>query len=279
MNDVRLSSDPIFVINSEDMAADFPSGRALVVRVSAPQEIADICRDYGGRADLREFICVCDGLSLEDIEIDPAWGCNKVTFVLSGLGRYASVWNKLQQLCHTAVTLLYTGVNAVRDARITASLDVDTGVVLTPDMDISDELIELVTYTFYGKVAHGDVQPFCFLADRYSNTTLLSPALYYHVEPGLYYHLDQQRNMAVSHDALLQGEFVCRGLDAIAGCEAAVEEQKSAWQRLLVEKTICASCPAFRVCSGFFEPQSDKGRCRELMTELLEGIEFRRSME
>lgn len=272
-------SDPIFVIDSGHIADNIEPSRAFVVRVDTPQAIPGICREYGSQADLREYLFHGPSMTLGDIDVDAAWGRNKITLVLEGLGRYADVWGKLRQLANTAVTLVFTGGKAALDARIAASLDVDAGVLLAPGMEITDDLVELVTYAFYGKMAHAAVQPFTFIEENYSNSDHLSPARFYHFEPGLYYHADSARNIALSHEALLRQEYIGRGYDAVTGCDAQVDAARHAWQRFLIDGSACASCPAFRVCSGFFEPQNKEGRCRELMMELLEGIEFKRGSE
>lgn len=43
---------------------------------------------------------------------------------------------------------------------------------------------------------------------------------------------------------------------------------------MFIEPHPCTFCPAYRICMGYFNVQREKGRCSEVMTELLGAIEF-----
>lgn len=252
-------------------------GHCICVLVSRPEDIMRIKKHLHETTQVNGFIVDAPEASLESMEINPEWGETPVVLKLNRLGKFGNVCDKLNLMKRMNVTLIFCGNVAQNctDATIVASLGLHTGIEFRPDMELPEELMDLVTYNFYNRVPHGRIEPFATMHEEFSNDTYVSPLMAQLRNPDRYIHVDKEGRL--SFYPLREGEEgFDRGLDKLyeISSHPAIEEAKHSWQQMFIDSHPCTFCPAFRVCMGFFAEQSESGRCREVMNEVLEGLEF-----
>lgn len=271
------SARPIFVVDAATARQTFMGGRDMVVKASSPGELENLCLS-GVSAFLYVLECretMLDALDSEAVMRVARCCPKRLRLEVAGLGDYLAAHGLLMSLNGYA-SIIYHGASRCRDARITASLGIDTGVAMIPDMEIGEELSELCVYNFYGKMTHGAIEPFATIQLKPDRFKRMSPAMAMLENPSIFFYVDAECRVALREADLRAGNFIGAGPDLLDALPAVEEVERAAhgWQRFFITPHVCASCPAFRICSGYFEQQAERGDCRAFMCELLEGMEF-----
>lgn len=255
-------------------------GRAIVVRVFKLEDILSISRNIEEATKIEAFVYRNEYASLETIDINPEWGKTPVILYINRLGQFRDVHDKVEMLRGLNVMVIFTGSgrNACKDAQILSSLGVHSGVEITPDSDLSEELVDLITYSFYSMMPHGDIEPFATMARYYDGESYVSPAIARFVNPDRYFHVNGDLHVAFSPEDLAEGRLIGEDFNSVAdqALETAADGYAHRWQEMFVDSHSCTFCPAFRICMGYFygHRAQEEGRCIPVMTELLEAIEF-----
>lgn len=259
------------------------NGRAIVVRVYRLDDIVNISRHVCEPTKIAAFVYRDDFASLETIDVNPAWGNTPVILYINRLGQFRDVSQKIELLKSLNVIVIFTGAEneACKDAQILSSLGIHTGIDLKPGAALSDSVLDLMTYTFYSTMPHAPIEPFNTMEQYYDGESYVSPELARFVNPERYIHIDKDLNMAFSADDLKEGKTLPEKYNSIKPetFANAVDEYSHRWQQMFVDSHRCTFCPAFRVCMGYFDhgEDGDNSRCRAVMNELLESIEFQKS--
>lgn len=216
--------------------------------------------------------------SLAAITLNPEWKNLPIILYLNRLGQYRDVHMKVEMLKRLNTIVIFTGNlhQSCKDAQILSSLNIHSGIRITPDTPFDDEILDLMTYHFYSVAPHAPLEPFSTMDHYYNGNNRVSPALANFENPDRYIHMDKDYHLAFSFKALENKEFFENNPDdlMLIGNHPAIEAEKHSWQKMFIETHPCTFCPAFRVCLGYFEAAREKGDCKRVMQELLESIEF-----
>lgn len=259
-------------------------GRSLIINVSQLCDIRPIYDRMADNSRIVAFIYRDNYGSLETIDIDPQWSDIPVILYLNRLGQFRSVADKVNLLKNLNVTVIFTGAEsrACVDAQILSSLGIHSGIDLTSESELSESLLDLITYCFYSRLPHAPIEPFSTMARHYTGNNYVSPSLLNLENPARYIHIDADHRLAFTRTDLQLGNTLSDTADTITPDTLDEEARRfsSRWQQWFVESHPCTFCSAFRVCKGFFyRPDAPVHRCKEVMDELLESIEFQRKKD
>lgn len=256
-------------------------GKSLIVNVNHVGDIRRLNDALGTETPVQAYIYRDAYGSLETLDVDPDWGDIPIVLYLNRLGQFRTVAHKVEMLKGLNVTVIFTGEEsrACVDAQILASLGIHSGIKLTPDSPLSDSVLDLITYNFYSQMPHADIEPFSTMSRHYKGENYVSPSLLDLENPARYLHVDAKHRLAFTRDDLLAGNVLDFTSDDATDTliDDAAQLFSRRWQQWFVESRPCTFCPAFRVCKGFFHAsEKSTERCTEVMSELLEAIEFER---
>ena len=253
-------------------------GHAIIVYIRYLEDIINISKHIHDTTRIHAFVYCNEFASLETIDINPEWKNIPIVLYINRLGQFRNIHEKIAIIRNMNILLMFTGPEkqATTDAQIAASLGIHSGISLTPESQLSDNVLDLITYTFYGTNPHGDIEPFSTMEKYYDGESYVNPKVAYFVNPSRYVYVDKDLHLAFSQEDIDAGHFFDQGLDKLYDVSSndAIEKESCKWQEMFIEPHPCTFCAAFRICMGYFEKQREKGRCEKIMTELLESIEF-----
>lgn len=283
---IRSNKNPnthIFVCEYDWPIEEKLKGRALVIKIKNLDDILNVQKHIDETTKLDAFVYRDEFASLETIDINPAWGNTPVILYVNRLGQFRNVHYKIELLKQLNVIIIFTGsgYQACRDAQILSSLGIHSGIELYPDSELSVSVLDLMTYAFYGTMPHAEIEPFSTIEKYYDGESYVSPSLAKFIYPERYIHIDKEMNLSFSEEGLRKGDYLTEKYPYLKTEEfaASAERESLKWQEWFVESHSCTFCPAFRVCMGYFSEGNNQttGRCKEVMSELLESIEFHKS--
>lgn len=253
-------------------------GLALVIYVQDLSAINNIINDIKEPTKINAIVYENPYTSLETEDIDPNWGNTPIIMKINRLGAFRNVSDKIELIKRLNITFIFTANNhqSAIDAQILASLGIHSGIALSAETTIWEELTDLMTYTFYGTMPHASIEPFSTIEQYYCGTNYVSPLFAEFENPDRYIHIDAEGNLAFSREELKNKQYFDSGWDKLYNISAhpAIAERKHRWQEMFIETHPCTFCPAYRICGGYFKELPDKSMCQKTMNELLEGIEF-----
>lgn len=278
MQTVHPNNTYIFVVKHDWSMMYRLRGLAVVFVVNRLDDILRIEQMKDQSTKVIAYVFEDSSASLESITPNPEWKNLPVILYLNRLGQYRDVHLKIEILKQLNTIVIFTGNihQACKDAQILSSLNIHSGIRMTQYTPLDDEILELMTYSFYSVAPHAPIEPFSTMNFYYHGDNRVSPALANFENPDRYIHMDNDFHLAFSSDALERKEFFEENPDdlTLIGVHPAIDVAKHAWQSMFIESHPCTFCPAFRVCQGFFEAVREQGNCRRVMLELLESIEF-----
>ena len=283
---IRSNKNPnthVFVCEYNWPIEERLKGRALVIKVNSLDDIKNIQSHLDETTKVDAFVYRDDFASLETIDINPSWGNTPVILYINRLGQFRNVHHKVGLLRQLNVIVIFTSTEkqACKDAQILASLGIHTGIQIKPNAELGEEVLDLITYSFYGTMPHAEIEPFATMEKYYDGESYVSPSLAEFVNPDRYIHIDRDLNLAFSEQELKDGIILKEKYPYLRTEEFAdaSEAYSLKWQDWFIESHKCTFCPAFRVCMGFFnqEGKDENPNCRKVMTELLEAIEFHKT--
>lgn len=217
--------------------------------------------------------------SLETIDINPEWGHLPIILYLNRLGQYRNVYQKIELLKRLNSIIIFTGNlhQSCTDAQILSSQNIHTGIRINPKTPLDDEILDLITYSFYTTAPHAPIEPFAVMEKYYCGDNRVSPAMGNFENPERYIHMNRDGHLAMSKEALDKGDFfeVLPEEFFSLAIHPKIVEAKHSWQQMFINSHPCTFCPAFRVCMGYFA-ESNTENCKRVMLELLESIEFKK---
>lgn len=258
-------------------------GMALVIKINNLDDILNIQKHLDETTKIDAFIYRDKYASLETMDINPAWGSSPIILYINRLGQFREVYHKIELLKCLNIVVIFTGTEAqaCKDAQILSSLGIHTGIEFSPESELSDSVLDLITYYFYGTLPHAQIEPFATIEKNYDGENYVNPTLANFINPERYIHIDKNYSLAFSSVDLLNGkvldcEFPIVNSESLIN---AAEKYSLKWQELFIESHSCTFCPAFRICMGYFCKKDGftKPNCRTVMSDLLDGIEFYKS--
>lgn len=256
----------------------FLKGHSVVLFIDNLDCIPNIMRHKSDTVNIHSFVYENDLASLETIEFNPDIHNVPLTLIINRLGKFSQVHHKIAVMRNMNISVFFTGDEriAARDAQILSSLGIHSGISLPKNASLGDSVMDLMTYNFYGTMPHAPIEPFSTLEYQYDGNRYVSPALAQFHDPTQFVFVDKEYHLAFSKEEMERGEYFDQGRDKLANLSEheAVIAARTQWQEMFIQSHPCTFCPAFRVCMGYFSEQREKGRCQEVMNELLESIEF-----
>lgn len=257
---------------------EYLKGHALIVQINHLDDVVNIKKHLDDATKISGFVYRDDYASLETIELKTEYCDSPLYLLINRLGKFRDVFHKIEMLKRMNVVVIFTGseATAISDAQILASLGIHTGISLKPNSALDDNLLDLITYTFYSPTRHAEIEPFSTIERYYDGEDYVSPTIAAFVNPNRYLHVDKDFRLAFSEEDLASDNIIGTGADFLRSedLQKAIETKELEWQKMFVESDACTFCPAFRICMGYFKSQRESKRCVQVMSELLEAIEF-----
>ena len=257
---------------------EFLKGHAILVHINSLEDIPNIMKHIHDTTRIQAFVYSDEYASLETIDINPEWGNVPIILFLNRLGQFRNVHEKIGFIRNMNIMLIFTGAEqqAATDAQVAASLGIHSGIALHPASPLSDSILDLITYNFYGTMPHGEIEPFSTIERYYDGESYVSPRMAEFVNPLRYVYVDKELHLAFSQKDLDNGNYFDQGLDKLyeVSSHEAIEKESCKWQEMFIDAHPCTFCPAYRICMGYFDQQWEKGRCTDVMNESLQAIEF-----
>lgn len=257
---------------------EYLKGHALIVQINHLDDIINIKKHIDDATKIGGFVYRDDYASLETIELKPEYCDSPIYLYINRLGKFRDVHHKIEMLKRMNIVVIFTGpeATAITDAQIVASLGIHSGISFKPNTALNENLLDLITYTFYSPMPHGEIEPFSTIERYYDGESYVSPAVAEFTNPHRYIHVDKEYRLAFSEEDLANGNIFGKGLDIIRSedLQKAIDIKDHEWQKMFIESDPCTFCPAFRICMGYFKNQRESKQCTMAMSELLEAIEF-----
>jgi radical SAM protein with 4Fe4S-binding SPASM domain len=196
-----------------------------------------------------------------------------------GIGELRRVVRMLPALRDMNLRVYFDGgtEKACTEARVLASLGIETAVCLRCEAANPGLLSDLAAYALLGLVQHASIEPFEYIAANYVPQGRTDFRAVYFDDPETYLHVDAQGRVALTRDELGAGVFIADSVGALTETarEAALAERRNEWRRAFIERDRCASCQAWRICMG----NGDKvgAGCSGFFVELMDIVDRRRA--
>lgn len=277
---IKNNSPRIIITKYNWPIEQYLRGHAVIIHLNSLNDIDCIQNNLDGSIKVDGYVYTNEFASLETLDLKPDWKDLPIILQINRLGKYRNIHEKIELLRSMNVIIFFTGNEnrSTADAQIAASLGIHSGIILRDNATLDDPVLDLITYNFYSLMPHADIEPFSTMERYYDGENIVSPAIAYFNNPCRYIYLDSEHNYSLSENDFNKGKCIDAGLDKLLtiGENHAVEESINSWQQLFIDSHPCSYCPAFRICSGYFKVQFEKGRCKHVMKELLEAIEFQK---
>lgn len=263
------------------------SGRALVVRTTDYELIPHIDRFVNEHNKLHCIWIVDKRRILTSVPFAEKWLNIPIHLYLSKPGSLRSMLGKLTLLrqLSTRIFLPAEKQKNLTEVMILASLGIDCGVFWDDEgkEDIDWEALnDLLHYAIYTQTKHAAIEPFHYVASNYNPGEPTDFGSVYFDNPRRYLHVDHEENIALSHKDLIEKKFITKGIgdiDNITGNQMYMDSQTQ-WQDFFLKNTICASCPAWRVCLGKFSSTYDQNPgCKNFFSDLMDASDFYRDLK
>lgn len=200
------------------------------------------------------------------------------------LGRFRNLVSKLQILKQMNIRI-YLPIDCEENfssLRILSSLGIASAAVFPSGNNDWERVSDLMTYALMGRVSRAPIEPFNYLAERYSANLRNDFSAVYFNDPTRYIHVDQEGRIALSTQELADQQFISaqiKDLDSLSENEMYRDRQES-WRRFFLQTEGCAYCEAWRICLGRFSAHRRENEgCSDFFKEFLEAIELCQSLK
>jgi hypothetical protein len=251
---------------------------SLVVISPGFEQIPHVFHTAGERNNRVMCVVVYSNSSLASVPFHESWKGIPIAIYAAELGPFKEIMMRLPLIRDLNLRIFlnsdkkenYTGLH------ILSSLQVNCGLEFgEKDMDW-EALNDLMTYSLYGKVKHGAIEPFQFVANKYNPERLTEYNTIYFNNPQVYLHVDEDENIAISGKHLQQKNYVAAGLEALNDIKnnKVFEEAILDWQQHFLKDDGCAFCPSWRVCLGKFAEQKERNPgCQKFFADMMEATD------
>lgn len=251
---------------------------SLVVISPGFEQIPHVFKTAGERNNRVMCVVVYSKGSLASVPFHESWKGIPVAIYAAELGPFKEIMARLPLIRDMNLRIF---LNSDRKENFTAlhilsSLQVNCGLDFGENDIDWEALNDLMTYALYGKVKHGGIEPFQFVATKYNPERLTEYNTIYFNNPQVYLHIDKDENIAVSGKDLKKGNFIATGLNALNDIKnnENFNEAILSWQQHFLKDSGCAFCQAWRVCMGKFADQiKHNPGCQKFFADLMEATD------
>lgn len=259
-------------------------GKKVVFRIGSIDLIPGTV-DLGQKYDTHiHSLIVLSKVPVADVSFAKEYRDLPVALFSPRLGRFRDLVPRLQILkqMNIRIYLPFDTDQNISGLRILSSLGIaSTAVLKHPNIDW-ERLSDLMVYALLGIVPRAPIDPFQYLADRYSPNARNDFSAVYFDDPSRYVHVDDNGHIALSSRELADRKFIA---DSISELHFLTEnrlylDRLESWRRFFLQTEGCAFCEAWRICLGKFNSNNglDHG-CSVFFKEFLETIEQYRSLK
>jgi hypothetical protein len=229
-------------------------------------------------------LIVTSRVPVADMDFHQEHGGLPIALFAPKLGRFRNLAPKLQLLKQLNIRI-YLPIDCEENfssLRILSSLGVASTAVFTDGNNDWERVSDLMTYALMGRVPRAPIDPFNYLAERYSANLRNDFSAVYFNDPNQYIHLDQQGQIALSTQELVDRQFITadiKDLDSLSENDA-YRNRQEVWRRFFLQTDGCAYCEAWRICLGkFSEYRVENEGCADFFKEFLAAIELYQSLK
>ncbi len=217
---------------------------------------------------------------LSTLPLHESWSSRPLTLQAGGMGLFRDLVEHLPLLRRREIRTFLPprGMATLQGLPVLASVGVRCGAWMDGVEPVEFEAMgELLDFIIYSRVRHAPMEPFLYLTTRYRYDGTLDAGPLFFDDPASCLHIDGDENIALSAGDLEAGRFVARGIEALETIEQlpAYQERMDRWQTFFLDDHPCASCSAWRACSGRFAGQRDgSGSCTRFFEAVIEAAAF-----
>jgi hypothetical protein len=276
-------NDPIFVTPAREDLVGMLCGRAAVIAAGGIEEaVAALGLLAGKNIELR-CLLVRTKAPLASLALPKELENRPVALHPSRLGRFQDLVRVLPALrgLNARVYLSADDAQNITSLRILASLGVETVAALEGAVRW-DLVTDLMTYALLGIFPHAAMEPFRYIASRYSPQEPAEWEAVYFDDPFTYLHLDEKGRVALTRSHLREGRFIASSPAEVTAeaRAAALEERRDSLRTHFLEATRCASCQGWRVCQGRFAARAaEDPSCSAFFVELMDVVDRSRKQQ
>ncbi len=275
-------SDIIVVTDYNEDTIVKLQGYALVIYIDQLSDIEKIRKVVQPPSKIHCVVYEAPNRTLSSININNDWKDIPIHLYLSGIGDFSKISYQIPILRELDIRIFFYASNssAITDTQILSSLGIYSGLRLFNHQELWDEINDLLHYSIYGKVNHTAIEPFDFLCRNYNEEQFLNINNVYFNNPLRFIHINSKEEIFLTREDLCENtNLVETGIENIRLIFGSSIFKKSqiTWQEHFLKEEGCAYCPAWRICEAYFEKSEGKEKCREVMSDLLEAIEFYKS--
>lgn len=252
------------------------SKRILAVRVDEPADILRAAECVRSSANRLSIVILDSPVPLEEIPFDESWVGTKIALFTPRMGNFRGLFKKLELIrkINPLVYLAADNPENLSALRILSSVNVRCAAVFTDRGSVDWEaLADLMTYALVGIAAHGPIEPFSTISERFRSAGWVQWDPVFFDDPKDFFHLDPGGRIALSRRELLEGSFIqedIERLDDIIDSEP-YHERIDIRKRFFLTYHPCSRCPGWRVCLGKFSQNTkDTAGCAAFFTEMIE---------
>lgn len=254
-------------------------GYALVVYIDQLSDIAKVKKVVQPPSKIHCIVYEAPNSSLSSININHDWKDIPIHLYLAGIGDFSKMSYQIPLLRKLNIRIFFYASNssAITDTQILSSLGIYSGLRLINQQEHWDEINDLLHYSIYGKINHTAIEPFDFLCRNYNEEQFLNINNVYFNNPERYFHINSKEEIFLTREDLYEStNLVETGIENISLIfgSSIFKKKQTAWQEHFLKEEGCAYCPAWRICEAYFEKSENKEKCVEVMSDLLEAIEF-----
>lgn len=250
----------------------------LVVIAPSVEQIPDVYRISSDRKNRVRCVVVSTKGSLASVPFHESWKGIPIAIYAEELGPFKEFLSKMQLIRDLNIRFyLSSGHKENFTAlHVLASLHLNCGVAFDEQEIDWEALNDLMTYSVYGKVQHGPIEPFKYITTQYHPEKYTEFNTVYFDNPHIYLHLDKDANIAVSRKDLQKGNFIASGYNELDKIKAnpKYEEALNHWQSFFLKENGCAFCQSWRVCMGTFvdKVESNPG-CQKFFADMMDAAD------
>lgn len=163
------------------------------------------------------------------------------------------------------------------DLQLMASLGINCGLTFDKAPINWSECSDLMDFVMYPKVPRATVEPFHFIITDYQPKEFINFSGVYFNNPERYLHIDKDENVALTYEMLQNKEYLFTGIEFIEDYKnhKGYKTYFQAWKKKFQKITACSSCPAWRICGGFFEDRiATNPGCSAAFSELINAADL-----
>lgn len=260
---------------SSDSSRVFNAVRAEKFIVKAPPD-ADLVRinhDIRAAQNNLTAMLVRTDKTVPEVDYRDEWRGLPIVLYTQGLGKIRDIWEKLDQIKALDLVIFLPAEDRkiFRSIAFLSSLGIKCGFRFSNNGDPAwEDLIDLLYFTFYPRVARASIQPFEFIKDHNIVSSGINYGEVFFNNPEKYVWVDENKRIALSEEGLKAGRFIDTDITDIHRIEQdpAYQAALLAWQEHFLNVDRCSACPGWRICHGFHQDHCTDGHI-EFFEEVL----------